>query len=157
MKTVLLLIWGVIVALLPVNAMAQDRVILTITLPDRVVEMSAHDLSALPVTEFETSTIWTEGVQQFRGVRMVALLEHLGVDSGTLELTAANDYSITIPIADFHPDGAVLAYERNGKPMTLRSKGPLWLVYPYDSASSFQTEVIYANSIWQLDRMAVKD
>jgi hypothetical protein len=35
----------------------------------------------------------------------------------------------------------------------VRDKGPLWLVYPYDSVSAYQTEVIYARSIWQVKQM----
>ena len=50
---------------------------------------------------------------------------------------------------------ALLAFERNGKPMSVREKGPLWIVYPYDSDAKFQSEVYYSRSIWQLDRLAV--
>lgn len=139
----------------PAPARASDAV-LTVTLPDRIERFDRDALGALPAAEFETSTIWTEGPQHFRGVRMVDLLDHLGITSGRLELTAANDYAIEIDIGSFRPDGAILAYERNGAPMTLRSKGPLWLVYPYDSSPDFRSEVIYSNSIWQLDRMALK-
>lgn len=140
-------------AVLPARA---GDILLTFTLPDRIESFDHDALATLPVAEFETSTIWTEGMQRFRGVRMVDLLAHLGVTDGQLQLTAANDYSIEIDVESFRPDGAILAYERNGAPMTLRSKGPLWLVYPYDSSPEFRSEVIYSNSIWQLDRMALK-
>jgi hypothetical protein len=72
-------------------------------------------------------------------------------------LTAANGYQIRLPVADFDPDGAIIAYDRNGSAMTLRDKGPLWLVYPYDSDPRFRSEIVYANSIWQLDRIAFTD
>jgi hypothetical protein len=54
-------------------------------------------------------------------------------------------------------DGALVSYLRNGAPMTLRDKGPVWLVYNYDSDPAYRTEVIYANSIWQLDRIEITD
>ena len=41
--------------------------------------------------------------------------------------------------------------------MSLRDKGPLWIVYPFDSNPSYSTEVTYARSIWQLDRIEVLD
>lgn len=154
-RTTLLWLTCALLAPLPVIASGQD--ILTVTLPDRVVGMSIAELAALPVTEFDTTTIWTDGPQQFRGIRMVDLLEYFGVTSGQLTLTAANDYSIALPVESFTDDGAILAYLRNGAPMTLRTKGPLWLVYPYDSSPKFQSEVIYSNSIWQLDRMSVSE
>ncbi|MBR9765017.1 MAG: oxidoreductase [Rhodobacteraceae bacterium] len=151
----LLAIAGLCMILAPADGRAED-ILLTVTLPDRIVSFDRTALEALPATAFETSTIWTEGVQQFRGVRMTVLLAHLGIEGGQLQLTAANDYSIEIATGSFRPDGAILAYERNGTPMTLRSKGPLWLVYPYDSSPDFRSEVIYSNSIWQLDRISLK-
>ena len=41
--------------------------------------------------------------------------------------------------------------------MSIRDKGPLWVVYPYDSSADYRTEVIYSRSIWQLDRIEVVD
>jgi hypothetical protein len=34
--------------------------------------------------------------------------------------------------------------------MSVRDKGPLWLIYPYDSKAEYQSETIYSRSIWQL-------
>ncbi|MBT9383680.1 molybdopterin-dependent oxidoreductase [Pseudooceanicola sp. CBS1P-1] len=139
------------------EAPPQDAVLLTVTTPAGVTRLDRAALNALEATEFTTSTIWTEGPQTFRGVRMTTLLAHLGITRGAVHLTAANDYTITIPVQTFRPDGAILAYSRNGAPMSLRSKGPLWMVYPYDSSPDFQTEVIYSNSIWQLERLSVTE
>ena len=52
--------------------------------------------------------------------------------------------------------GPIIAYERNGKEMSVRSKGPLWIVYPYDSNPSYKTEAIYSRSIWQLEGIVLK-
>ncbi|GGE23727.1 oxidoreductase [Primorskyibacter flagellatus] len=130
---------------------------LTITAGGDTHRLDADGLRALPVAEFVTTTIWTEGPQSFAGVRMTDLLDRLGISSGTMILTAANGYQVRVPVADFGPDGAIIAYDRNGEAMTLRDKGPLWLVYPYDSDPKFRTEIIYANSIWQLDRIEFAD
>lgn len=113
-------------------------------------------LDTLPAGEFTTSTIWTEGPQRFEGVFLHDLLTRLGVSAGTLRLTASNDYAITIPVAEIRAGEALLAFRRNGTEMTLRDKGPLWLVYPYDSSDDFRNEVIYSRSIWQLDRIGVE-
>ena len=50
----------------------------------------------------------------------------------------------------------VEGYLRNGEPMSVRDKGPLWVVYNFDSNPEFQTEVMYSRSIWQLDRIVVE-
>lgn len=120
-----------------------------------VAKFDAARLAALPRREFATSTIWTEGVQSFSGVELRSLIDHLGVTGGTLKITAVNDYSIQIPVSEVAAGGALLADLRDGKPMTVRDKGPLWLVYPYDSASEFRNEVVYSRSVWQVDRIEV--
>lgn len=112
-------------------------------------------LEALPEDGIETTTIWTFGLQRFRGARLYSLLQCLGVEDGLLTLSAKNEYLIEIPVDEVRPDGALIAYERNGAPMPTREKGPLWLVYPYDSDPAFRTETIYAQSIWQLDRIEI--
>ena len=115
------------------------------------------ELAALPHEVYETSTVWTEGVRRFGGVPLHALMDALGAEGGTLRLTAINDYAVEIPMADAVPGAALLAYELDGQPMSVRQKGPVWLVYPYDSDGKWRTESVYARSVWQLNRIEVRD
>ncbi|WOI57442.1 molybdopterin-dependent oxidoreductase [Palleronia sp. LCG004] len=124
---------------------------------DGMAEFDLAMLEEIGISAFETSTIWTDGTQSFEGVALVDLMETLGVEDGTLRATAINDYSIEIPVADAVEGGPILAYRRNGRDMSIRDKGPLWVVYPYDDNSEYRTEVIYSRSIWQLDRIEVKN
>lgn len=112
-------------------------------------------LGALGEVSITTTTIWTEGEQTFTGVALADLLETVGAGTGALTATALNDYAVEIPNEDAADGVALLAFERNGMPMSIREKGPLWVVYPYDSDPKFQSEVYYSRSIWQLDRLAV--
>lgn len=114
-------------------------------------------LMALPVTEFTTTTIWTEGEQTFEGVSLHHLLEVLGVSGGDLKATAINDYAVDIPVSDAVEGGPILAYRQNGAEMSVRDKGPLWVVYPYDTNADYRSEVVYARSIWQMDRLTVSE
>jgi hypothetical protein len=120
------------------------------------LRLTMSDLRALPVASFETTTIWTMGSQVFSGVWLATLLARHGITTGTLELVAINDYRVEIPVNDISPNGALLAYERNGEEMSLRDKGPLWLVYDWDDNPNYRTEIHYSRSIWQLDRIIVK-
>lgn len=113
-------------------------------------------LKAMGEVTFQTSTPWTEGVQSFTGVPLDALLQSVGVTEGTLTATAINDYAAEIPVSDAVAGGPILAYLQNGNPMSVREKGPLWVVYPYDAKDDYQAEVIYSRSIWQLSSIDVK-
>lgn len=113
-------------------------------------------LEAMEPVEFTTTTTWTDGPQDFKGVLLLDLLELLGVSEGVLRAYAVNDYAVDIPVSDAVEGGPMVAYLLNGQPMSVRDKGPLWIVYPYDSSSEYRSEVIYSRSIWQLDRMEVR-
>lgn len=113
-------------------------------------------LEAMAAETVETSTIWTDGVQTFVGVPLVALLEEVGADGTTLRASAINDYAVEIPVGDAIEGGPIVAYLRNGEAMSVRDKGPLWIVYPFDSSPNYQSELIYSRSIWQLDRIEVQ-
>lgn len=115
-----------------------------------------EDLRALPASEIETATIWTEGVQHFTGVSLHNFLDTIGVTDGTIRATAINDYSVEIPVSDAVENGPIIAYEHNGQTMSRRSKGPLWIIYPYDSEPIYQSETYFSRSIWQLDRITVQ-
>lgn len=138
-----------------------DDVILTVKMPaepdgaQHVHEFTLDDLKNCPQAEFTTSTIWTSGLQEFSGLWMHTLLQYLNVDDGHVELVAINDYRISVPVSEFKNKGALLAYARNGSPMTARENGPLWIVYNYDSDPRLRSESIYARSVWQLDRIIV--
>lgn len=112
-------------------------------------------LRALPQVTFATGTGWTEGVSHYTGVPLFALLEALGVTSGQVLATAVNDYSVTIDVARIEPDYPIVAYHRDGAPMSLRQKGPLWILYPFDDEPRYRTESTFARAIWQLDRLHV--
>lgn len=122
-----------------------------------VVRFDLDGLRDLGGREFVTSTIWTQGRRRFRGVSLDVLLDHLRARGRTLRAVAINDYVVKIPVTDATPAGPIIAYEMDGEAMSLRDKGPLWVVYPYDSAAEYRSEVIFARSIWQLDRIEVID
>lgn len=114
-------------------------------------------LGSLPQQAFTTSTIWTEGQATYSGVLLRDLLTAAGATGNTVKLTALNDYQITMPVVDATEDGPLLAMFADGKPMSVRDKGPVWLIYPFDDNAAFRTEVNYARSIWQLNRIEITD
>lgn len=110
-------------------------------------------LKAMTVTTVTTTTIWTEGEQVFEGVPLAALLVAVGAEGTTVLASAINDYTVEIPVDSITEDVPIVAFSQNGEEMSRRQKGPLWIIYPYDSDPEYQTEVVYSRSIWQLDRI----
>lgn len=142
-------------------AAPQGDVILTVTGDiDRTsmgdsVAFDLEMLEALPQEQFNTSTIWTEGTHIFSGVSLKTLLENVGAKGKMLEAIATNDYKVSIPAEDAVTDGPMVAYLLDAKTMSVRERGPLWIVYPYDQQRKYRSEVIYSRSIWQLKSINV--
>lgn len=114
-------------------------------------------LEAMDPVTVTTSTIWTDGVQEFRGVPLVRLMQEVGAHGGMIAASALNDYTVQIPMEDAVEGGAVLAFEANGEELSVRDKGPLWVIYPYDANKDYQSEVIYSRSIWQVAKLDVSE
>lgn len=113
-------------------------------------------LDSLSQGKFTSTTIWTEGPIEFEGVWLSAILEAVGGKGATIRATALNDYSVDLPIEDAVEGSALLALRMNGVEMSPRDKGPVWVVYPYDSEDKFRSEVIFARSVWQTYRLEVQ-
>lgn len=139
----------------------QGAVVLTVTgnigrtNGDGAARFDLDMLRAIGGTEIVTDTIWTTGNLVFAGVELADLLDHVGAGEDDLSARAINDYAVTVPATDAVEGGPIIAYEIDGKTMSRREKGPLWLIYPYASSGDYRTEVVYARSIWQLDRLIV--
>ncbi len=113
-------------------------------------------LERMGTTTVVTTTPWTEGVPKFEGVLLRRVLEAVGAKGETLRMVAINDYAVEIPAANAKEYGVVLAYRMNGEQLTVRSKGPLWVIYPWSDHGEIQNEIYHARSIWQLKQITSK-
>jgi hypothetical protein len=112
-------------------------------------------LEAQDWSSFTTSTPWYDAPVTFAGVRMEKLMQTVRADGETAVAASLNDYETRIPIGDFTRFGVLLALKRNGEYMPVREKGPLFIVYPYDSEPELRSQKYYSRSAWQLARLVV--
>jgi hypothetical protein len=138
-----------------------DRVILTVsghigqTNQAQEAVFDRAMLESLPQHKIETSTPWTEGTNTFEGPLLKDLLAALDAEGETLDAIALNDYKISIPVKDADDYPVILALKMNGKNLRVRTKGPLWVIYPWSSDPSLDEQTYYSRSIWQLNRLVV--
>lgn len=137
------------------SAAHAEETLLTVNFDGQSRSFDRAALNELGTRTIETTTIWTEGVQTFEGVPLAALMADIGAEEGTIRAMAINDYTVEIPMSDAVEGGPIIAMVLNGSEMSVRDKGPLWVVYPYDSNADYRSEIIYSRSIWQLDRIEV--
>ena len=113
-------------------------------------------IEALGEASFATSTPWYDGSHKFEGVLLAKLLDTVGGAGDRLVVTALNDYVTEIPAADAREFGVILALKRDGQYMPVSDKGPIFIIYPFDSNSALKAQVYYKRSAWQVSRIEVK-
>lgn len=120
------------------------------------VDFTMAELEALGTKTIVTATPWTEGAPKFEGVPMSVLLDHVGATGETAEIMALNNYQTSIPISDFTDYPVVLATKMNGDYMTVRNKGPLFVMYPFDDDPALKTELYFSRAAWQVRTITIK-
>ena len=113
-------------------------------------------LKALPQHEVRTETPWTEGMTRFTGVLLRDLLDRVGAKGTVLRMTALNDYAIEVPAADARDFDVLIAMEQDGRPMRVRDKGPLWIIYPLSGVPALPRPQTHDKMIWQLKSIEVR-
>ena len=134
-------------------AIAQDNILLTVTnfSQDVVVELTEEDLLAMEQFSVFTENGFVDGLVEFTGPLardVVALLD--GVEVETLTLTAVNDYSVDIPMSDMLDYDVIFALTQNGERLSIRDKGPIWVIYPMTDHVELQDRIYNDRLIWQL-------
>jgi hypothetical protein len=107
-------------------------------------------IEALPQHSFTTRTPWYDKPVKFTGPLLSDVLAAVKASGTTVSAVAINDYKISIPVEDIARHGVLMARLIDDKPIPVRSKGPLFVVYPFDSAAQLRSSVYYERSIWQL-------
>ena len=119
-------------------------------------EFDLDMLEALGVSDLKTSTPWTDGIPVFEGVLASRLMEAVGPLGDSVSARAINDYAVKLPLSDFDSYPALFALKRDGDYLRVRTKGPLWLVYPWDHYPELDDNIFRERSIWQINRMIIE-
>ena len=111
-------------------------------------------LEALAGRKATMETPWTDGKVTFEGPLLSALLDAVGSTGSLLSVKALNDYAAEVPAEDAKL-ATVLATRMDGKLMSIREKGPLMLVYPFDQNHDLYNEKYFSRSVWQIKEIEV--
>lgn len=122
----------------------------------RFIQLDSAAIRARPQQTVMTRTPWHDGTMTFSGPRLWDLLEPLKPTGKSLHITALNDYSVDIPLSDLQRYQPVLAWQLNGKALSVRDKGPLFLIYPFDAHPELHNQLYYGRSIWQIKRITIE-
>ncbi|MEX8493516.1 hypothetical protein, partial [Sphaerotilus sp.] len=120
-----------------------------------VAEFDMDMLAALPQHSFSTKTPWYPEARKFTGPLLRDVLAAVDAQGKNLRAIALNDYKVDLPIGDALKFNLVLARLMDDKPMPVREKGPLFIIYPFDSDEALRAERYYSRSAWQVKTIDV--
>ena len=113
-------------------------------------------LEAIGTTSFVTNTPWYKEPVKFEGVSLDKLMTAVGASGERIVAVGLNDYSAELPMEDTKKYNVILALKRDGEYMPVRDKGPLFIVYPFDSNPDLKNQKFYSRSVWQVARIEIK-
>ena len=113
-------------------------------------------LERLPQTSFSTRTPWYAQARKFTGPLLRDVLTSAGAQGTMLRARALNDYWVDVPMDDAQRFDPVIARLLDDKPMAVRDKGPLFLIYPFDARTELRSATYFSRSAWQLRTIEVR-
>lgn len=107
-------------------------------------------LERMPQRRIVTKTPWYESAKSFTGPLLRDVLAASGARGTTIRAIALNDYKVEIPFDDAQKIDVVMARLLDDRPMSVREKGPLFIIYPFDDLPEVRSAVYFARCAWQL-------
>ena len=142
---------------LPSIASAQETVLSVLGTDGEVIaSYDLQELDALEQTTYLTQNAFIDGQAEFTGPQISVILEGSGIEipqDGSFQIAAVNDYAVDIPYSDVVDYGIILATRMNGEEMSIREKGPLWLMYPISDFSELSDSLYSSRLVWQVNRL----
>ena len=108
-------------------------------------------LERLPQAPFSTRTPWYAQARRFAGPLLRDSPSAAGSHATLLAAAALNGYRVDLPADDAIRHDLLVARLLDDKPMTVRDKWPLFIIYPFDPHASLRNALYYSRCVWQLN------
>lgn len=152
----------------PASALPAPTGPVVLTIQGRLLRTNAHHSQGMAVADldmamlerleqvsFTTQTPWYSRARRFTGPLLRDVLALAGARGETLRLVALNNYRVDMPMQDCQRWDVIVARLLDDQPMAVRDKGPLFVIYPFDSQAELRRAAYYSRSAWQLRTIEV--
>lgn len=113
-------------------------------------------LAALGATQLNTHVPWDAESHSWEGVRFKRLLGAHQIAGRPLRIKALNDYVAVMPWSDVEQFDPLLAWHRDGRPIAVRDKGPLLVIYPFSAHAELKRAEYTDRSVWHVNEIVVE-
>jgi hypothetical protein len=135
-----------------------QEMVLVIRHAEKTVEIPLAKIDALPQTDYVAFPPGMDDrAHRVKGPLLKDVVALSGFSGDSLLAVGYDRYQADIPFKDMDDYAVIVARDVDGKEVTLREKGPLWIVYPSDAHPELRHNPIYeARSVWQLKEITVR-
>lgn len=141
-------------------ACASEALFTIVKLDGARVEVTDTDFEKIGSITIETPLIGqeerSEAMHAVTGPLLRDVLKYFSVEGVAADATAFDAYEIDIPVDDARRYNVVLARSIDGKKLTLRNRGPVWITYPLKDNPELLNPMYEARSVWQLKELHMK-
>ncbi|WP_278802227.1 hypothetical protein [Marinobacter nauticus] len=130
---------------------------LSISSKSETLVLDRTELESFPQTTLFTTSPYYDGEAQFSGPTLARVLETFGITHQTeITLTALNNYKVTGSLSELLSVDAIVATRRNSSTMSVRERGPFWIILPLSQRPELDTEDFHRFMVWQLSGIELK-
>lgn len=116
--------------------------------------ISIAAIERLPMVELDGRATPDEPTTRFQGPLLKDVLNLIGAaDASQITVRASDGYAAEIPRQDWERWPLVLATRAEGKPLTVRRRGPARILYPSSLYSDLTQRIYVDRSIWLLSEI----
>lgn len=135
-----------------IQASSSTSPLLTLVGPREKIRLSLSELENLGMHEVKTSTFWPDDDGIYAGPLFIDVLKRAGLDGAeAVRIRARDGFSQVLPRRDWEKWPILLATRRDGKPLSVREKGPMRIIYPRDMSPELSDTVYRLRWIWLID------
>lgn len=111
-------------------------------------------LEAFEWHEVTTYSPYVEGAQVYSGPLMADVLKMVQAQGSVIMAAALDDYVAQIAFDDAVNHGAILAMASGNRPLSVRQKGPIRVIFPLTEAQA-EEKRFFVEMVWQLKSLNI--
>lgn len=130
--------------------------VLTVATPYGNQQFSLADLEGLGMHRVTTRTFWPKSDGTYEGPLLADVLRRAGLhDVAAVRISALDGFSQVMPGQDWRTWPILLATRRDGRPIPVRDKGPIRVIYPRDMSPQLADTTYRLRWVWLVSRIEV--
>ena len=120
-------------------------------------QYTLSQLLQLPQHEITTNLPWTEEPHTYSGPYRGDVLKSVQATGQWLCFEALDKYKVTLNYQRIKAFKPILALKRDGSFLTIRTKGPIWLILPVDDHAALDAALYNDFMVWHLVKIGVQE